>query len=115
MGAEEEGAEPRQHWNFQHSSWVANAQAPDGTRHTLERGIKRRQKAASMTFQEAKALVYREIAEWADAVEDGMLESSAATEMEPQLCHCWGNSSLPCAHPRWRGQCAAAYVYCVDL
>ena len=82
-GADEEGAEPRLHWNFQHSSWVANAQAPDGSRHTLERGIKRRQKAASMTFQEAKALVFQEIAEWADAIENGMLESSVVTEMEP--------------------------------
>ena len=74
---EEASAPPRLSWNFQHSSWVAVASAPDGTRHTLERCIKRRQKAGGMTFQDAKALVCQEMVEWADLVEAGRLPDTS--------------------------------------
>ena len=58
-------------WHFEHSAWVARVQAPDGRKYRLERCVSRRQKREGLSRAETKALVYREVKEWAHLVKAG--------------------------------------------
>ena len=63
--------ERRIYWNFRDNNWIARAQAVDGTWLQATRGIKRKQKASELDFEEAKQAAFGELEDWVAKVAAG--------------------------------------------
>ena len=63
--------ERRIYWNFRDNNWIARAQAVDGTWLQATRGIKRKQKASQLDFEEAKKAAFGELEDWVAKVARG--------------------------------------------
>ena len=63
----------RIYWNFRDNNWIARAQGVDGAWLQTSRGIKRKQKASQLDFEEAKAAAFSELSEWVAMVDAGVI------------------------------------------
>ena len=74
--------ERRIYWNFRDNNWIARAQAVDGTWLQATRGIKRKQKASQLDFQEAKQVAFGELEDWVAKVAAGEITKKSEESAE---------------------------------
>ena len=74
--------ERRIYWNFRDNNWIARAQAVDGTWLQATRGIKRKQKASQLDFEEAKKAAFGELEDWVAKVAAGEITKKSEESAE---------------------------------
>ena len=72
----------RIYWNFRDNNWIARAQAVDGAWLQTSRGVKRKQKASQVGFEDAKKAAFCELEAWVAKVDAGEITKVNADSEE---------------------------------